>query len=108
MGWMGTGVRGWRKVGWRRWRRKKEPGRGSAASSKVCRPRLPAARSRRRASSPPSPSAASRLPSGLRRLGRARSGSAAPAPRLLPPALGQEPQRHVDGSPRAPARAGCV
>lgn len=46
--------------------------------------------------------------SGLRRLGRARSGSAAPAPPLLPPALGQEPQRHVDGSPRAPARAGCV
>lgn len=46
--------------------------------------------------------------SGLPRLGRARRGSAAPAPPLLPPALRQEPQRHVDGSPQAPARAGCV
>ncbi|XP_037676712.1 collagen alpha-1(I) chain-like [Choloepus didactylus] len=44
--------------------------------------------------------------SGLPRLLRARPGSTAPAPPPLPPALGQEPQRHVDGLPRAPARAG--
>jgi hypothetical protein len=45
--------------------------------------------------------------SGLPQLDWTQPGSAAPAP-PLPPALGQEPQRHVDGSPRAPARAGCV
>lgn len=45
--------------------------------------------------------------SGLPQLDWAWPGSAAPAP-PPPPALGQEPQRHVDGSPRAPARAGCV
>lgn len=52
-------------MGWQRQRSEMEPGRGSVASSKVCCPWLPATRSRRRARSPPSQSAASRLPSGL-------------------------------------------